>query len=162
MIASFGFFYGRRIFLDMVAGGFKNDLEALGDPTPDDERCARLTEYTSIILRLLQSAALVSLEGRYYTISRVAMKPALPEHLRPGILLSGSSPAGQAAARELARLRSNTPNPATTKPRRDPPRGPVPAFASASSPTGMETVRGRSPASAFPRTGAGRSISSLR
>lgn len=111
MIASFGFLYGRKIFLNMVAGGFKNDLDALGDPTPHDERYARLTEYTSIILRLLEGAAPVSLEGRYYTISRLAMKPALPEHLRPGILLSGSSPAGQAAARELGAIAVEYPKP---------------------------------------------------
>ena len=29
MVASFGFLYGRRTYLNMVAGGFKNDLAAL-------------------------------------------------------------------------------------------------------------------------------------
>ena len=29
MVASLGHLYGRRIYLNMVAGGFKNDLEAL-------------------------------------------------------------------------------------------------------------------------------------
>src|SRR6266436_3365284 len=46
LVATLGFLYGRRVYLNMVAGGFKNDLEALGDPTPHDERYARLVEYT--------------------------------------------------------------------------------------------------------------------
>jgi alkanesulfonate monooxygenase len=55
MIASFGFLYGRRLYLNMVAGGFKNELNALNDPTPHDERYARLIEYTSIVMALLAS-----------------------------------------------------------------------------------------------------------
>src|SRR5712692_10431033 len=34
MVASLGLLYGRRIYLNMVAGGFKNDLNALHDATP--------------------------------------------------------------------------------------------------------------------------------
>src|ERR1700740_978014 len=49
MIASFGHLYGRRVYLNMVAGGFKNDLLALNDTTPHDDRYAKLIEYTTII-----------------------------------------------------------------------------------------------------------------
>ena len=38
MVASYAHLYGRKIYLNMVAGGFKNDLMALNDPTPHDER----------------------------------------------------------------------------------------------------------------------------
>src|SRR5262245_57853062 len=38
MIASYAFMFGRRIYLNMVAGGFKNDLVALNDNTPHDKR----------------------------------------------------------------------------------------------------------------------------
>src|SRR6267378_865223 len=38
MTASLGYLYGRRIYLNMVAGGFKNDLTALDDTTPHDSR----------------------------------------------------------------------------------------------------------------------------
>src|ERR1700724_1587336 len=31
MVASFGYLYGRRIYLNMVAGGFKNDLSTFND-----------------------------------------------------------------------------------------------------------------------------------
>ncbi|HEY6185075.1 MAG TPA: LLM class flavin-dependent oxidoreductase, partial [Terriglobales bacterium] len=37
MVASFGYLYYRRLYLNMVAGGFKNDLVALNDPTPHDK-----------------------------------------------------------------------------------------------------------------------------
>ncbi|PYV37010.1 MAG: alkanesulfonate monooxygenase, partial [Acidobacteria bacterium] len=51
MIASFGYLYRRRLYLNMVAGGFKNDLIALNDTTPHDKRYQRLIEYTTVIMR---------------------------------------------------------------------------------------------------------------
>src|SRR5262245_3440717 len=33
MIATLAFLHGRKVYLNMVAGGFKNDLEALNDTT---------------------------------------------------------------------------------------------------------------------------------
>src|SRR5579875_493430 len=53
MVATLAFLYGRRVFLNMVAGGFKNDLAALNDDTPHDSRYERLIEYTTIIRRRL-------------------------------------------------------------------------------------------------------------
>src|SRR6266536_427081 len=63
VVASLGFLHGRRVYLNMVAGGFKNDLEALHDPTPHDERYARLVEYTRLVMTLLRSAGPVTLAG---------------------------------------------------------------------------------------------------
>src|SRR5262244_1630325 len=60
MVASMGHLYGRRIYLNMVAGGFKNDLEALNDMTPHDRRYDRLIEYTAVIKELLASPLGVS------------------------------------------------------------------------------------------------------
>src|SRR6266550_2120033 len=68
LVASFGHMYGRRIYLNMVAGGFKNDLVALNDTTPHDKRYDRLIEYTRIIRDLLASSLPVSHEGEYYTV----------------------------------------------------------------------------------------------
>jgi alkanesulfonate monooxygenase len=62
MVAGFGHLYNRRLYLNMVAGGFKNDLVALNDATPHDERCTRLVEYTTIIKLLLSSPAPVTFE----------------------------------------------------------------------------------------------------
>src|SRR5438093_8051047 len=53
MVASLASLHGRRIYLNMVAGGFKNDLMALNDTTQHDRRYHRLIEYTTIIQRLL-------------------------------------------------------------------------------------------------------------
>src|SRR5512144_3169600 len=39
-VASLAPLHGRRIWLNMLAGGFRNDLVALGDVTPHDERYA--------------------------------------------------------------------------------------------------------------------------
>ena len=112
MVASFGHLYGRRIFLNMVAGGFKNDLLALNDTTPHDDRYTRLIEYTTIIKRLLSSPAPVSFEGKFYKVEGLKMTPALAPGLFPGILMSGSSDAGFAAARDVDATAVQYPKPA--------------------------------------------------
>src|SRR5206468_11292364 len=66
MVASIAFLHGRRVYLNMVAGGFKNDLAMFNDPTPHDERYARLVEYTSVIQNLLRTKDPVSFSGKYY------------------------------------------------------------------------------------------------
>jgi alkanesulfonate monooxygenase len=111
MVATLGFLHGRRVYLNMVAGGFKNDLEALDDPTPHDERYTRLVEYTSAILELLSGSGPVTRRGRYYRITNVKMTPPLDPALRPGVFVSGSSEAGLAAARELGALAVRYPRP---------------------------------------------------
>ncbi len=98
MVASFGFLYGRQLYLNMVAGGFKNDLLQLNDTTPHDKRYDRLTEYTTIISRLLASSEPVTFSGEFYTVDKLRMTPALPSKLYPGIFVSGSSEAGIACA----------------------------------------------------------------
>ncbi len=112
MIASFGFLYGRRIYLNMVAGGFKNDLNALNDPTPHDERYTRLVEYTALVLDLLKSAGPITLAGRYYSVTNLKMTPPLPAELVPGVFVSGSSAAGLEAARKLGATAVQYPKPA--------------------------------------------------
>lgn len=101
IIATFGFLYRRRLYLNMVAGGFKNDLNALNDPTPHDRRYDRLVEYTNLIKRLLSSEQAVTHTGEFYQVKQLKMTPALPPDLAPGILVSGSSEAGIAAARAI-------------------------------------------------------------
>ena len=101
MVASFGHLYGRRIYLNMVAGGFKNDLTALNDVTPHDKRYDRLIEYTLIIRELLAGAAAVSHEGEFCTVKNLRLTPPLPQDLFPGIFVSGSSDAGLAAAKAI-------------------------------------------------------------
>lgn len=119
MVASFGFLYGRRLYLNMVAGGFKNDLKAIDDNTPHDERYARLVEYTTIVQKLLQSGDALTLEGRYYRVTNLKMTPALPPSLKPGVFVSGSSEAGIGAARELGATAIEYPRPPSEYARAD-------------------------------------------
>jgi amino acid adenylation domain-containing protein len=112
MVATLGQLHGRRVYLNMLAGGFKNDLVALNDTTPHDGRYERTVEYTLIVKRLLFEPAPVSFAGRYYQVHNLKLTPSLPEHLLPGMLTSGSSPAGLAAARAIGATAVQYPEPA--------------------------------------------------
>lgn len=125
MVSTLAFLHGRRVYLNMVAGGFKNDLNALNDPTPHDERYARLIEYGTLMTRLWETAAPVSFEGRYYRVDAVRLAPLLPAELRPGFFVSGSSAAGMDAAAALDALAVQYPKPSveyTVPPPSDGPR----------------------------------------
>jgi alkanesulfonate monooxygenase len=122
MVSCFGMLYGRRVYLNMIAGGFKNDLSALNDATSHDKRYLRLSEYTTIIKQLLSTPEPVSFEGEFYRITRLKMIPTLPAFLLPGIFVSGSSEAGFAAARETGATAIEYPKPTAqydTGPRRE-------------------------------------------
>jgi alkanesulfonate monooxygenase len=110
-IASLGYVYGRRLYLNMVAGGFKNDLDALNDRTPHDRRYARLVEYTTVIMRLLESQAPLTFEGEFHSVTRLKLTPPLPETLVPGVFVSGSSEAGMAASKSLGATAIKYPKP---------------------------------------------------
>ena len=110
-VASIACLHGRRLYLNMVAGGFKNDLAALGDDTAHDRRYARLTEYTAIIQQLLRGDGPVSHTGEFYKVENLRLSPACPTELLPGVFMSGSSEAGMAAARELGATAIEYPKP---------------------------------------------------
>ena len=112
IVSSFAHLYERRIYLNMVAGGFTTDLAALNDTTPHDKRYARLIEYTSIIKQLLGYAGPVTFEGEFYTIRNLRMTPPLPAPLLPGVFVSGSSEAGLSAAKALGATAVKYPKPA--------------------------------------------------
>ena len=112
LVTSFGYLYGRRIYLNMVAGGFKNDLATFNDTTPHDKRYARLIEYTTIIKELLASPVPLTFEGEFYKVDKLKMTPPLPAELFPGIFISGSSDAGLIAAKTLKATAVKYPRPA--------------------------------------------------
>lgn len=104
-IASIGLIYDRAIALNLVAGGFVNDLRAIADLTPHDRRYDRLAEYAEIIQLLLTSSKAVSYKGEFYEIKNMQLQPALPQHLQPEYYLSGSSDMARKTASRLgARL----------------------------------------------------------
>ncbi len=111
MVSTLGFLYGRRVSLNMVAGGFRNDLIAMGDETPHDDRYSRLVEYTQIIQGLLQLRGGLSFEGDYYNVKNLKMLPPLPEELIPEFTISGSSDAGFEAARATGATAIKYPKP---------------------------------------------------
>ena len=116
LVSTFGHLFGRRIYLNMVAGGFTNDLKALSDRTGHDRRYDRLVEYTQVVQQLLASNAPLNHEGEFYQTSNLKLDPALPAELRPGVFVSGSSAAGQAAARALGARAIKYPKPPNEEP----------------------------------------------
>lgn len=103
-IASLAFLYQRKIALNMVAGGFKNDLQNLGDDTDHDSRYDRLIEYT-LIMKALLRGEVVTFEGTYYQVKNLKLDPVLSPDLMPDIYLSGASDACIAAAATLEATR---------------------------------------------------------
>ena len=101
MVTTLAYLHNRRLYLNMLAGGFKGDLIALDDDTPHDDRYVRTVEYTQIIKQLLRGTGPITFEGKYYRVKNLKMSPPLPPELFPGILISGSSAAGMAAAVEI-------------------------------------------------------------
>jgi alkanesulfonate monooxygenase len=111
MVSSLAFMHGRRLFLNMLAGGFKGDLVALGDQTEHDDRYERTVEYSRIVLDLLRGDAPVSVSGRWYDVENLRLTPPVDEDLFPGVLISGSSDAGLAAARAIGAVPVRYPKP---------------------------------------------------
>lgn len=115
-LASIAALSQRRLYLNMVAGGFKNDLAALNDTTPHDSRYDRLAEYTLIVRQLLESDRPVTFRGDFYQVENLRMMPPVRRDLAPGILISGSSEAGVAAARRIGATAIKYPKPADEEP----------------------------------------------
>jgi alkanesulfonate monooxygenase len=101
MICSLSSLYGRRVYLNMVAGGFKNDLTSMNDEANHDQRYERLAEYTEIIQLLLYESMPKTFTGKYYQIKNLWLSQQLPRELSPGIFMSGSSAGALKAARNL-------------------------------------------------------------
>lgn len=113
MVASIGGLYRRQTYLNMVAGGFKNDLTTLNDTTPHDKRYERLAEYTLIIKKLLETTGAVTFEGGFYRVDKLKLTPPLAPELLPGIFVSGSSDAGLSTARAIQATAIKYPKPAS-------------------------------------------------
>jgi alkanesulfonate monooxygenase len=120
MIATLGFLHSRQVHLNMIAGGFVNDLTSLNDATPHDRRYDRLLEYTTIIQKLLTAAHGISYKGEFYTLNNARMTPALSADLFPDIFMSGSSEAGLAAAKTAGAVAVKYPKAPADEPRIEP------------------------------------------
>jgi alkanesulfonate monooxygenase len=119
MVTTFGHLHGRKVYLNMVAGGFVRDLEALNDVTPHDARYDRLVEYSKIVRGLAInsiSARGVSHDEIYYKVNNLKLTPPVPAELEPTFFVSGSSEAGQAAAEALGAVAVRYPQPISAYP----------------------------------------------
>ena len=101
LVTTIAHLHGRRLWLNLVAGGFRNDLRALADETAHDRRYDRVVEYGLIIKGLLADDGPVTFAGEYYRTKGLRLTPPLPRDLFPGLTVSGSSTAGAEAARSL-------------------------------------------------------------
>jgi alkanesulfonate monooxygenase len=101
MVTTFSYLYNRRIYLNMVAGGFVNDLIALGDFIEHDDRYERLVEYVSIMKCLFEEPGPLTFTGVYFAVKNLSIKPRIPSALVPEVFVSGTSAAGVKAAEEI-------------------------------------------------------------
>jgi alkanesulfonate monooxygenase len=112
LVTSIARLHGRKLFLNMVAGGFVNDLRAMNDFTDHDARYERLVEYTMMIKALLAADGPVSTSGKWYASTNLRLTPSVPPECQPGYTVSGSSVAGMDAARALGATAIQYPRPA--------------------------------------------------
>jgi alkanesulfonate monooxygenase len=124
MITSLAYLHDRAVDLNMLAGGFRNDLLALGDETPHEARYDRTVEYTHVVTGLLRGET-VTLDGSWYRVKNLRLTPPLPPELMPGLLISGSSAAGLAAAAAIGALGVRYPKPVEEEERESSPRPPA-------------------------------------
>ena len=115
MVTTFSYLYNRRIFLNMVAGGFVNDLIALGDCIEHDDRYDRIVEYVSIMKCLFDEPGPLTFTGDYFTVKNLTIKPRIPPELVPEVFVSGTSAAGIAAARKIGATSISYPGPPAGK-----------------------------------------------
>jgi alkanesulfonate monooxygenase len=93
LVASIASLYGRRTDLNLIAGGFANDVAAFADVMDHDGRYRRLAEYVAILEALLRDERPVSFAGEFYRTDRMKLAAPPPAELRPRLFVSGSSAA---------------------------------------------------------------------
>ena len=122
-VATLAHVFERRVALNLLAGGFVGDLQALGDTTAHDDRYARTVEYTRIYDGLIRGDEPVSVDGRFYRVDRLRLEPPVPAALRPPTLISGSSAAGREAAAAIGATAVCYPQPPAAYDQEPPPTG---------------------------------------
>lgn len=109
MVSSITSMYGRRIDLNLIAGGFKRHLYAVGTFLDHDDRYGRLIEYGDIMARLWRGGDPLTHFDTHYEMVDAVLNPPLPQGLEPRLFLAGTSPAAFAAARRLGAVRLTYP-----------------------------------------------------
>src|SRR3569833_1044761 len=65
-VATLAQMYGRQVYLNMIAGSFPRDMEALCDSTAHDRRYDRVVEYATIVRDLFKTPGLLTFTGDFY------------------------------------------------------------------------------------------------
>jgi alkanesulfonate monooxygenase len=112
MVATLALLQGRRVDINMVAGGFRGDLLSLGDDLEHDRRYDRLVEYAELMRLALEADEPFSYRGDYFQVENARLRPSLPRDLMPDFFVSGSSAGGLDAARRLGATAVKYPQPA--------------------------------------------------
>lgn len=116
MVATLALLNGRRVDINMVAGGFRTDLLSLGDDLEHDRRYERVVEYAEVMATALEADGPFSYQGEFFQVENARLRPSLPPELRPGFFVSGSSVGGLEAARRLRATAVKYPQPARDEP----------------------------------------------
>lgn len=111
MVASLAYLYGRAVDINLVTGGSRTEVPALGDNTSHDNRYVRTIEYATILQRLIDGEEPLTFEGRFYRVSNLTLDPHVPAELRPRLFVSGSSSAGREAAHSIGAVAVRYPRP---------------------------------------------------
>jgi alkanesulfonate monooxygenase len=109
MISTFGYMHERQLDLNLVTGGFNRHLSAIGCGLSHDERYDRLTEFGTIMVRLLAGKDPVTYQGSYYAVKNLTVTPPLPPSFAPRLFVSGSSDACLRLQAKLAAVRLSYP-----------------------------------------------------
>ena len=111
IVATLASVFGRRVYLNLIASGFVEDLRALGECTPEDRRYDRLVEYSQVVLQLLCGEGPVTCNGEFYRVRALRLLPQCPAGLYPGLMMSGSSEAALKAAAAIGATTIHYPRP---------------------------------------------------
>ncbi|MEM9652361.1 MAG: LLM class flavin-dependent oxidoreductase [Actinomycetota bacterium] len=109
-VASFQRLHDRAVHLNLVAGGFVRDLEAIGAFLDHDARYERLVEHATIVAGVLAGETM-TVEGNHYQVSGLRMDASDLDADAVKFFVSGSSPAGIAAATSLGAVPVRYPKP---------------------------------------------------
>lgn len=109
-VASFHQLHDRAVHLNLVAGGFVRDLEAIGANLHHDQRYQRLIEHAQITSSLLAGDS-VTTDGAHYRVTGLRLDVGDLAADTIELFVSGSSPAGIAAAEAIGALPVRYPAP---------------------------------------------------
>ena len=103
-VSSIALLYHRKVYLNMITGTAKSDLQGLGEQLSHQDRYSRLGEFIHIVGQLLASTRPVTFNGKFYTTNNLQLRPGLPPALMPEFLIAGQSDDAHRVAKQMGCL----------------------------------------------------------